>query len=150
MSRIYEEIQLNCNKEAVFKEITSVDFMKSIDSNYGLNTTILFENERLLRSVSKVERIGSIEIERINIPETFTIITQRRQPLPPFIYQISIQILCDKKDATLLKWINEFELDIENKSKEELILSFIKKNDLNNLEKTKQHFEKMQNIQPKE
>ncbi|MCX5974547.1 MAG: hypothetical protein NTU59_07785, partial [Coprothermobacterota bacterium] len=119
MPKISEEILLDCTKETAFSEIVTVDFMKSIDPNFGLNTEIIFQNERLLRSLSKVERIGDVEIEKIIIPESFTIVTQRRPPLAPFIYQLSIQILSEHKDGSLLKWLNEFELDEDNKPKEE-------------------------------
>ena len=140
MPKISEEIILNCSKEKAFNEMVTVDFMKKIDSNFGLNTEILFQNARLLRSLSKVERVGNVEIERLNFPENFTIVTQRRPPLAPFVYQLSLQMFYEHKDGTLLKWINEFEVDENNKPKEEIILSHIKKNDIFNLQKTQNYF----------
>jgi hypothetical protein len=134
MPTINEHVVLSLPKKAAFQKITSVDFMKALDSNFGQNTTILFQNERLMRSVSKVEGIGDIEIERITIPEVFTIITQRRQPMVPFIYQISLQILSDHTEGSLLSWINEFELDTDNKQREAAILSIIRRNDIGNLQ----------------
>ncbi|MGA2240290.1 MAG: hypothetical protein ABSG74_13870 [Candidatus Bathyarchaeia archaeon] len=133
MPKIDEQIVISFPKEAVFKQITSTDFMKAIDPNFGHNTTVLFENERLMRSISKVEGIGDVEIERITIPEAFAIITQRRQPLPPFIYQLSIQILFDHNEETLLKWTNEFELDPNNQHREAAIVSILRRNDAMNL-----------------
>jgi hypothetical protein len=131
---------LKCSKEKAFSEISTVDFMKKIDPNFGLNTEILLQNKRIIRSLSKVEKVGNVEIERVIIPENFIIITQRRPPLAPFVYQISLQLFFDHKDGVLLKWINDFELDENNKPKEEFILSFIKKNDNNNLQNTQNYF----------
>ena len=142
MPSLNEEILLDGAKETVFTEIVTIDFMKDLDSNFGFNTKILFQNQRLIRSLSKVDRIGDVEIERIIIPETFTIITQRRPPMAPFIYQLTIQILCDYKKGTLLKWINEFELDEDNKPREEMIVSIIRKNDILNLQKTQKYMNK--------
>lgn len=135
MPKIYEEIILNCSRERAFNEISTVDFMKKLDPNYGLNTELILQNERLIRSISNVEKIGNVEIERIIIPENFTIITQRRPPLAPFIYQISLQLFIVYEDRVLLKWLNEFELDANNKSREEYILSAVKRNDFLNLQK---------------
>jgi hypothetical protein len=134
MPTINEHVVLSLPKKVAFQQIASVDFMKAIDSNFGKNTTVLFQNERLMRSISKVEGIGDIEIERIAIPEVFTIITQRRQPLIPFIYQISLQILSDHNEGSLLSWIDEFELDADNKQREATILSIIRRNDIGNLQ----------------
>jgi hypothetical protein len=133
MPRIDDQVVVCFPKEAVFKQIASTDFMKAIDPNFGRNTTILFQNERLMRSISKVEGIGDVEIERITIPETFTIITHRRQPMPPFIYQMSLLVLSDHREGTLLKWTNDFELDPDNKHREAAIASILRRNDTLNL-----------------
>ncbi len=133
MPRIEEQVLFSFPKEAVFKQIASIDFMKAIDPNFGRNTAVLFHNDRLMRSVSKVEGIGDVEIERITIPETFAIIIQRRQPMPPFIYQLSIQRLSDCGEGSLLRWTNEFELDADNKHREAVIASILKRNDDLNL-----------------
>ncbi len=134
MPRIHEEIVLDYPKESVFKQISSVDFMRAIDPNFGCSTVVLFQDQRLMRTRSTIERIGDVEIERINIPETHTIVTQRRQPMAPFIYLVSMQILFDHEKGTLLKWKNEFELDADNKHKEEVILGILRRNDVANLQ----------------
>jgi hypothetical protein len=141
MPRTDEQVLFSLPKETVFKQITSIDFMKAIDPNLGYNTTILFQDERVLRSVSKVEGIGDVEIERITIPETFVIVTQRRQPMPPFLYQISIQMLSDHDEGSSLRWINEFELDTQNKNREATITAIIRRNDIGNLQRMQKHLE---------
>ena len=113
--------------------------MKALDTNFGRNTTILFRNERLLRSTSKVEGIGDVEIERISFPEAFTIMTQRRHPMSPFVYQLSIQMLSDHVEGTLLKWTDEFELDTDNVHCEQAILAIIRRNDIVNLQNIQKH-----------
>ncbi len=139
MPKISEEIILNCSKEKAFAEFASLDFMKKIDS-VTLNTEILFQNERLLRFLSKGTPSGDVEIERVIIPENFTLVSIKRPPLTPFIYQLSIKVFYDHKDGTLLKHINEFELEDKFKSKETMILSVIKKNDILNLQNTQNYF----------
>jgi hypothetical protein len=134
MPSIHEEIVLDYPKESVFKQISSIDFMLAIDPNFGRSTVVLFHDDRLMRTRSTIEKIGDVEIERITIPETYTIVTQRRQPMAPFIYQISIQILLDHDKGTLLKWNDEFELDVDNKHKEEAILGILRRNDVANLQ----------------
>ena len=140
MPAVHDEIVLECSKEVAFKEISTVTFMKSVDPNFGHDTTILLENRRLIRSVSKVKGIGDVEIERVMLPEVSAIITHRRPPLSPFIYQLSIQMLTDHKDGCLLKWTNEFELNEENRPRQETVLEYIRKNDHENLLKTCKHF----------
>ena len=139
MPRIYDEIILPCSKEMAFREIASVAFMKSVDPNYGIDTEVLFQNERLIRSVSRIKGIGDVEIERLAVPEANVIITQRRPPLGPFEYQLSIQTFKDNSTGTLLQWTNEFELNEENKEKEEVITSHIARNDHLILQKTKNY-----------
>ena len=49
-------------------------------------------------------------------------------------------MLSEHKGDTLLRWVDEFELDEENQSKEEVILSLLKDKDRRNLEKTRDYF----------
>ncbi len=141
MPKISEEIILNRPINEVFNEIPSIEFMKKIDPNSFKNIEIKFQNERLLRFVSKGTPSGDIEIERICIPENYTIITKRLVPLAPFIYQISFKFLIQHSKETLLKTVNEFELDENNKSKEGMLVSIIRKNDILNLQNTKNYFD---------
>ena len=140
MPAIYDEVVLECCKEDAFKEISTVAFMKSIDPNFGRDTIVLVENRRLIRSVSRVKGIGDVEIERVMFPEVSAIVTHRRPPLGPFTYQLSIQLLTDHKDGCLLRWTNEFELNEENRPRQEAILGYIRKNDRENLVKIRLHF----------
>jgi hypothetical protein len=65
-------------------------------------------------------------------------VTQRRPPLSPFLFQLSIQLFEDFQGGTLLKWIDEFELDSENKPREDKVLFYIQANDMRNLQKMKE------------
>jgi hypothetical protein len=141
MPIIQEEVILNKKRNYVFEEMKTSNFMKKIDNNYGNNTTVILENNRILRSVSKIDKVGEVEIERIIIPESYTIITQRRKPMIPFLYQVSIQILKEEANITILTWINEFELDEVNKDKEVSYLSIIERNDIKNIGRIKEYFE---------
>ena len=139
MPKICGEIVLKCSKEVAFNEITSLDFTKKIDPNLdNLNIEILFQNERFLRTLTKLGKFGNIDMEKIFIPETFTIIAQRKPPMPPFVYFSGLQMLYDHKDGALLKWVEEFEIDADNKSKEQGIVSRFEQNEI-------LHFQKVQN-----
>jgi hypothetical protein len=142
MPRIVEHITLPCTKETALKAIGSVAFMKNIDLNYGTSTTVLLENGRVIRSVSVVEGIGPVEIERLMIPEANVIITQRRPPMGPFVYQLTIQAFTDSPGGTLLEWTDEYELNGESREKEDMIRSIIVKNDKSILEKTRAYLER--------
>jgi len=140
MPCLLENIFLNCSKEFALKTVATIDFMKWIDPNFGLNTQIVLQNERMIRSISNVPGIGNVEVERLSLPEIDTIITQRRPPLGPFIYQLSIQRFIDHGEGTLLEWKNEFELNDENKAREGTITSYIRANDVLVLKKTQEYF----------
>ncbi len=141
MPKICEEIILKCPREKAFNEMAAAEFMKKIDP-VAANTEILFRNERSLRTISRGTPSGDVELERIIIPENFSLVTIRMPPLAPFAYQLTVKIFLEHKDGTLLKHINEFELDDNFKSREEMILSAIKKNDILNLERTRSYFDK--------
>jgi hypothetical protein len=137
MPKFHLELTVDRARELVFSKISSIDFMRAIDPNFGESTIVLFQNDRILRTCSKIERIGEVEIERISLPETFMFITQRRRPLEPFIFQLSILELMVQDGGTLLKWTNEFELSAESAVREKAISAIIEKNDTQNLFHTK-------------
>jgi hypothetical protein len=139
MPIICGEIILRCSKEKAFCDISSLSFTKSIDPNsQGLKKEIIFQNGRLLRTLSKFEKVGEVEMEYIYIPENFTIVSQRRPPLAPFVYLVALQMVYDHNDGSILKWVEEFEIDADNKSREEGIFSRFQNNE--NL-----HFKNVQN-----
>lgn len=141
MPRIREEIIIARPKDEVFMRLSRIDFMKALDPNFGASTEILFRNERLLRSASMVDGVGRVEIERIFLPEAFAIVTQRRPPLGPLSFQLSVQALSDSGDATLLDFTNEFETCVEFKEREAAIEATIRSNDRANLRRTKEILE---------
>ena len=65
MPCLLENIFLSCAKELALKTVATIDFMKWIDPNFGPNTQIVLQNERMIRSISNVPGIGNVEIERI-------------------------------------------------------------------------------------
>jgi hypothetical protein len=139
MPKIHLELTVERERQLVFSKMASIDFMRAIDPNFGGSTIVLFQNNRILRSCSTVERIGEVEIERISLPEVFMFITQRRRPLEPFIFQLSILELTVQEGGTLMKWTNEFELNVESPDREKVIFALIEKNDKQNLFKTKSY-----------
>ncbi len=80
MPKINEEIILNCSREKAFNEISKVDFMKKIDP-IAVTQEILFQNERLIHTISRGTPSGDVELEIVIIPENFTIVLIRRPPL---------------------------------------------------------------------
>jgi len=87
---------------------------------------IVFKNERLLRTITKIENVGAVDMERIYIPENFSIISHRLPPMAPFTFFLGLQILCDHKDGALLKWVEEFEIDSEYAMRDEILLGLEK------------------------
>jgi hypothetical protein len=142
VARICGEVVLKRTKENAFREISSADFAKKIDSNFAhLNIEILFQNERFLRTLVKLENVGNLDMERIYIPENYTIISQRKPPMIPFVYFLGIQMLFDHKDGALLKWVEEFEISDDNKSKEEGIVSRLEQNEILHFQKVQNYFD---------
>ncbi len=130
MPKICGEVALHCSKEKAYHEISSVDFGERMGLAFGSpKKEILFLNERVLRTITKIENVGTVDMERIYIPECFTIVSQRKPPMVPFSFFLGLQILCEHEDGALLKWVEEFELDDENKPKEEGMLSGLRKHE---------------------
>lgn len=140
MPIIKEEIWLNCSPERAFNEISDLDFAKKINPNSGLNNQIIFQNERIIRYLLKVANVGEWESERVIIPETHTIITQRRNPLAPFKFMVVLHIFKANQKGTLFTYIEEFELFPENKAQENRIISDIMRKVGPNLNNIKEFF----------
>jgi hypothetical protein len=141
MSKISGEIVLKCSREKVFGEMSLAGFAKKLDpASANLNVEILFQNDRLLRTLTKIENIGNIDMEKVKIPENFTMVSLRKPPMAPFAYFIGILIFLDHKEGTLLKWIEEFEVDADNKSKEEGIAKRLEQNENLHFQKVRNYF----------
>ena len=110
-------------KELAFREISSIDFADRMSLTFkSPQREILFQNERMMRTRTMIKNVGVVEMERILIPENYTIVSKRVPPMAPFSFFLGLQVLSDHTDGTVLKWIEEFELDAENKEKESGIL----------------------------
>jgi hypothetical protein len=130
MPKITGEVVLKCSKEAAFREISSIDFADKMSLAFkSPQREILFQNERMMRTITNIGNVGAVDMERILIPESFTIVSQRMLPMAPFSFFLGIQILGDDKEGTVLKWIEEFELDDVNKAKETGILIGLEKHE---------------------
>lgn len=140
MPIIKEEIYLSCTPQEAFNKISRLDFVASINPNSGLNTTIVFQNSRIIRYILEVENVGKWESERLLIPEENMIVTQRRSPLSPFKYMIVLHIFKEHIQGTQLTYIEEFEVDEENIKKEEKIFSDITNKIKPNLKKIEAYF----------
>lgn len=140
MAKIYEEVILKCDPEKAYKEISDMNFVRKINPNAGFSTNILFQNDRLVRYTLTVEKVGTWESERVNIPEALTIVTQKRKPLAPFAYLVVVQNFKAHEEGTLFTYIEEFEMDEENKEKEDGVLSDIMKKCKGNLKKIQDYF----------
>ena len=141
MPKISGNVVLACSKERAFSEISSIDFAEKMDLTFGSpQKEILFHNERLLRTITKVPAVGNVDMERIYIPERFTIISLRRSPMLPFTYFVGLQMLSDHEAGALLEWVAEFGIDAENASKEEGILAGLEKHEVLQFEKVRSYF----------
>jgi hypothetical protein len=141
MSIISESVSVKVPRNDVFLMIKTEDFMRKVDSNFGNDTKVILKTDRVIRSISSIEKIGNVEIERVYLPEVYSIITQRRNPLDPFKYQISMMFIEERVNETKINWINDFELEDGMENKLEYIKSIIRQNDIKHLEKTKQYIE---------
>mgnify|MGYP000318428381 CR=1 FL=1 len=140
MPKIEEEIYLNCNPETAFLEISDMDFVKKINPNSGLESKVLFHNNRFVRYKLSVKNVGEWESERVIIPESLTIVTQRRKPIKPFFYMTVLHVFKKHKSGTILSYIEEFEMDEDNKNMETKVLGDILKKINPNLKKIEQYF----------
>jgi len=142
MARIRGEIVLKHSKEQVYSDIIALDFAARLDPKVAtVDRRILFQNERVLRTVSLFQGIGNVEMEYIYIPEKLTVVTQRRPPLAPFVYLIALQMLCDHENGSLLRWVEEFEIDADNHLKEEGIASKFERNEIQHFQKVQDYYE---------
>jgi hypothetical protein len=139
MGAIRESVVVDGNREEVFGRIKGIEFIKRIDPNAGQDTEVVLDTARVLRSVSLVDKVGTIETERVIIPELFSIVSQRRGSMSPFLYQIAIQMLEDAGARTVLKWIVDFELEDRMKDREAYFSSIIRSHARENLERARQY-----------
>lgn len=140
MPTVKNEVILKCTPEVAFDEISKLDFMSKSNPRSGIKPILLFQNERIIRYTLNVENVGSWESERVLIPERNMIITQRRSPLTPFKYMVVLHIFEVIPEGTLFTYIEEFELDEDNKVNEDKILSDISNKVIPNMEKISEYF----------
>ncbi len=140
MPVINERIILKCKPEEAFCQISKLEFMDKINPKAGLNTSVIFKNDRIIRYVLNVEGVGSWESERVLIPENNIIVTQRRNPLKPFQYMVIVHAFKEHPQGTCFTYVEEFEVDKENADKEEQIYQDISKKVRPNLEKIADYF----------
>ena len=127
MIKINESTLLNCEPERAFREMADLDFVKKINPESGLDTEILFQNQRLVRYKLTVENVGTWESERVIIPEALTLVTQKRTPLSPFRYLVVIHCFHPHPEGTLFEYTEEFAMDENNLDKEQKVYEDISK-----------------------
>ncbi len=140
MPKILEEVFLKCPPERAFSEIADMQFVKKINPDAGIDNEVIFENNRLIRYKLKVNNVGVWESERVIIPESLTILTQRRTPLAPFKYMTVLHVFKKQESGTLLSYMEEFEMDEENIKRESEVLNDILKKIGPNIKKIEQYF----------
>ncbi|PSM56703.1 hypothetical protein C4L39_16435 [Clostridium diolis] len=123
MPKIKEKIYLNCTPEEAFNEMSKFDFINKINSTAGVDTKVIFQNERVIRYTISVDNVGSWESERILIPESNIIVTQRRTPLAPFKYMVVIYAFKEHSQGTQFIYVEEFEVEDKSTGKEQKIFA---------------------------
>lgn len=116
MPVIKEEVFLNCVPETAFNEISSIDFIKKIGVGSTIDNDVIYQNGRIVRyNLRSVYNDNSVllEQERIIIPESLTIITQRRN-LPFVKYALDFYIFKKHKSGTVMTFIEDFEKNDPN------------------------------------
>lgn len=144
MPKIIEEIFLKCPPERAFSEIADMQFVKKINPDSGIENEVVFQNNRLIRYKLKVNNAGIWESERVIIPESLTIVTQRRSPLAPFKYMTVLHIFKKHESGTLLSYMEEFEMDEENMERESEVMNDILKKIDPNMKKIEKYFNSQQ------
>jgi hypothetical protein len=140
MGIILESAVVDGKRDEVFRKMSDADFIRKIDPNAGQGVEVSLDTARVLRSSSVVEKVGRVETERILLPELFAIVSQRRGDTSPFTYQVSIQMLGEAGEGTVVNWIVDFGLEDRMKEKEECFSSIIRSHAQGNLERARLYF----------
>lgn len=129
--QIKKEIKILCNAQIIYENLATFDFLNKINSSTGVNSTMIFENERVQKYSLNIAGVGEWESEKILIPETRMIIIHRVKPLLPFKYMVIIYRIEEKKKEgyCLLHYTEEFELEQEYKYLEKRITKNITEKD---------------------
>ena len=144
MPRISGEVILNCLREKAYNELSSFDFAERMDLSFDrTKREILFQNQRLTRTLARIENIGTVEMERILIPETFTIVSKRIPPMAPFSYFLGLQIFVERGNGAVLKWIEEFDLEEESKANEPGILAGLERHEREQFQKIGEYYDRI-------
>lgn len=125
MPQIKEIINLKCSPKEAFEKMSKVNFIDNINSAAGVDTEILYHDDRLIKYKMNVSGVGTWESERILIPESNLIVTHRCTPLAPFKYMIVIYAIKQQTNGSQLIYIEEFEVADKRASIELTILSNI-------------------------
>jgi hypothetical protein len=124
MPKLYDEIILNCNILDAYNKLQKLELEKKLNPQALL--TINFENERLIKyQLKHGEHIAAFE--KIFFPENFTVLTQRYSK-ELFNYLFFFYSFHEQGNKTLLKYIQDFELDEDNKAKEKEMSDFLSTN----------------------
>jgi hypothetical protein len=141
MPRIKGEVVLKCTKERAYSEISSIDFGDKMGLAFkSAQRGILFQNERLIRTKTIIENVGTVDMERILIPESFSIVSKRVPPMAPFSFFIGLQVFIDYEERTLLRWVEDFEMDTENQAKGKGMIIGLEKHEREQFQKIKDYF----------
>jgi hypothetical protein len=121
MPIIKNEMIIQQSVKNTFEKMYDISFEEYINPNNSFE--ILYKSERIIRYRWKNE-LDSPGFEKMIIPETLTVITKRNQKTP-FIYSLFIYIFASYNDVCRITYIQDFELDEDNKNKENGVMKYL-------------------------
>jgi len=103
---------LHCTPEQVFREFADPLFTQRIGFGAGSEVEVLYQDARFVSFRTTVARPGGaaviLEPERIQAPESLTVVTLRRG-LAAFRYNIIVDCFTPHESGTRLTHVDEFE-----------------------------------------
>ncbi len=111
MPVIKDEILLDQPPEAVFNEVSDINFLKKAGASPGIENIVSFQDERVIQYTVKGVFNGipvSMKSERILIPESMTVVNTR-SGMPGITYAMNIFTVQKHGQGSKLTLIEDFK-----------------------------------------
>jgi hypothetical protein len=126
MPKLTNDILIKIPREPAYQKMTGLDFERKMNPTSSFE--IQYVDERLIR-YRWTNEMDSPGFEKILLPETYTIFSQRK-PKTPFLYSYFIYMFLESPEGTIVRYIQDFQLEAESKSKEEGVVAYFRANSI--------------------